>query len=158
MTKGCSRRRFLKGSVAAAGLAAMAKVSSGPFVLAQQASGDKLRVAVIGAAGMGCEGMGGVAGLESASDSRGASLRATFFSSKWRAFCLDRTIPVGPASSFAGVSFAASPPVQPLSAFFATAYKVSDAVVIEIGKCRVKAMHIEPGSIGKISSQQFEPG
>ena len=53
MSKGYSRRRFLKGSAAAAGVAALASVSSGPFVLAQQSPGDKLRVAVIGAAGMG---------------------------------------------------------------------------------------------------------
>ena len=53
MAKRCSRRRFLKGSAAAAGVAALASVSRGPFVLAQQSPGDKLRVAVIGAAGMG---------------------------------------------------------------------------------------------------------
>jgi len=53
MSKGCSRRRFLKGSAAAAGVAALASISSGPFVLAQQSPGDKLRVAVVGAAGMG---------------------------------------------------------------------------------------------------------
>jgi len=54
MYKGYSRRSFLKGSTAAAGFASMARVSSGPFVLAaDQVSGDKLRVAVIGAAGMG---------------------------------------------------------------------------------------------------------
>jgi predicted dehydrogenase len=48
-----SRRAFLKSSVAAGGAAALASVSSGPLVLAQQAQPDKLRVAVIGAAGMG---------------------------------------------------------------------------------------------------------
>ena len=53
MSKGYSRRKFLKGSAAAAGVAALASVSSGPFVLAQQSPADKLRVAVIGAAGMG---------------------------------------------------------------------------------------------------------
>jgi hypothetical protein len=53
MSKGFSRRGFIKRSAAAAGVAAMARVSSGPFVLAQQPPGDKLRVAVIGVAGMG---------------------------------------------------------------------------------------------------------
>jgi predicted dehydrogenase len=52
MSHGCSRRRFLKGSAAATG-AALASVSGAPFVTAQPSSGDKLRVAVIGAAGMG---------------------------------------------------------------------------------------------------------
>ena len=52
MTKGYSRRAFLKGS-AAAGAAAMTGVSGVPFVLAQQSPADKLRVAVIGVAGMG---------------------------------------------------------------------------------------------------------
>jgi len=52
MSKGCSRRRFLKGSATAVG-AVLAGVSSGPFVLAERSAGNKLRVAVIGAAGMG---------------------------------------------------------------------------------------------------------
>ena len=50
---GYSRRKFLKGSAAAAGVAALTGISSSPFVLAQQSPADKLRVAVIGAAGMG---------------------------------------------------------------------------------------------------------
>src|SRR5208283_2744329 len=49
--KSCSRRGFLKGSAAAVGAVA-ASVSTGPLVLAARSSGDKLRVAVIGAAGM----------------------------------------------------------------------------------------------------------
>ncbi|MDD4872543.1 MAG: Gfo/Idh/MocA family oxidoreductase [Kiritimatiellae bacterium] len=53
MSKCYSRRSFLKSSLSAASFAAMAGVSSGPFVLAQQSPGDKLRVAVIGAANMG---------------------------------------------------------------------------------------------------------
>ena len=53
MSKGFSRRKFLQGSAAAAGAAALASLSSGPFVLAQPPQADKLRVAVIGAAGMG---------------------------------------------------------------------------------------------------------
>ncbi len=52
MSKSCSRRRFLKGSATVVG-AALASVSNGPFVLAEGSPGDKLRVAVIGAAGMG---------------------------------------------------------------------------------------------------------
>ena len=53
MSKGYSRRKFLKGSAAAAGVAALASISGSPFVLAQQSPADKLRVAVIGVAGMG---------------------------------------------------------------------------------------------------------
>ena len=53
MSRGYSRRGFLKGSAAAAGVAALASVSRGPFLLAQGSPGDKLRMAVIGAAGMG---------------------------------------------------------------------------------------------------------
>ncbi len=53
MSQGQSRRKFLKVSAAAAGAAALASVSQGPLVLAQQSPGDKLRVAVIGAGGMG---------------------------------------------------------------------------------------------------------
>ena len=53
MSQVFSRRRFLQGSAAAAGAAALASVSGVPSVLAQQSPGDKLRVAVIGAAGMG---------------------------------------------------------------------------------------------------------
>ncbi|MCY2989151.1 MAG: Gfo/Idh/MocA family oxidoreductase [Planctomycetota bacterium] len=58
MVQGCSRRRFLKGSAAAIGVAALTRVSGSPRVLAQQSPGDKLRVAVIGAAGMGGYSMG----------------------------------------------------------------------------------------------------
>ncbi len=50
MSQGYSRRGFLKSTAAAA---AVASVSRGPFVLAQQSPDDKLRVAVIGAGGMG---------------------------------------------------------------------------------------------------------
>ncbi len=57
MFKNCSRRSFLKGSATAAGTV-VASVSSGPFVWAQQSAGDKLRVAVIGAAGMGAYAVG----------------------------------------------------------------------------------------------------
>jgi len=53
MSRAFSRRRFLQGSAAAAGAAALASVSGVPSVLAQQSPSDKLRVAVIGAAGMG---------------------------------------------------------------------------------------------------------
>lgn len=53
MSQRQSRRQFLKVSAAAAGAAALASVSQGPFVLAQGSSGDKLRVAVIGPGGMG---------------------------------------------------------------------------------------------------------
>ena len=53
MSKGYSRRKFLKSSAAAAGVAGLTSISSSPFVLAQQSKADKLRVAVIGAAGMG---------------------------------------------------------------------------------------------------------
>jgi len=52
MSRSCSRRTFLKGSAAAAGAAALARVSGAPFVLAEPPA-DKLRVAVIGAGGMG---------------------------------------------------------------------------------------------------------
>ncbi len=52
MSRTCSRRTFLKGSATAVG-GVLASVSSGPFVLAERSAGDKLRVAVIGAAGMG---------------------------------------------------------------------------------------------------------
>jgi predicted dehydrogenase len=58
MSKGYSRRGFIKGSAVAAGVAALTSVSSGPFVLAQQSPGDKLRVAVIGVAGMGGYSLG----------------------------------------------------------------------------------------------------
>ena len=50
MSRGLSRRKFLQRSAAAAGVAAMASVSRGPWVLAQPSPGEKLRVAVIGAA------------------------------------------------------------------------------------------------------------
>jgi len=50
MSKRYSRRAFLQGSTAAAGVAAL---TGAPFVLAQQSPADKLRVAVIGVAGMG---------------------------------------------------------------------------------------------------------
>ncbi len=53
MSKGCSRRSFLKRSATLAGAAAMANSLQAPFVLAQPNPGDKLRVAVIGAGGMG---------------------------------------------------------------------------------------------------------
>jgi predicted dehydrogenase len=58
MSKAFSRRRFLKASAAAAGVAALAGVSGGPLVLAGESPGDKLRVAVIGAGGMGGYSMG----------------------------------------------------------------------------------------------------
>ena len=58
MCKGYSRRSFLKGSAVAAGVAALASVSSGPSVFAQQSPGDKLRVAVIGVANMGSYSVG----------------------------------------------------------------------------------------------------
>ena len=48
MSPGYSRRKFLKGSAAAAGVAALTGISSSPFVLAQRSPADKLRVAVIG--------------------------------------------------------------------------------------------------------------
>jgi predicted dehydrogenase len=53
MYQGCSRRKFLQGTAAATGFAALASVAGAPFVLGEQSAGDKLRVAVIGAAGMG---------------------------------------------------------------------------------------------------------
>jgi predicted dehydrogenase len=53
MSKGYSRRKFLKSSAVAAGVAALTSISNSPFVLAQRSPADKLRVAVIGAAGMG---------------------------------------------------------------------------------------------------------
>src|SRR5208337_1826071 len=53
MSQGCSRRRFLKTSAAAAGVGALAGVSCSPLVFGRQLGSDKLRVAVIGAAGMG---------------------------------------------------------------------------------------------------------
>ena len=53
MSKGYSRRKFLKSSAAAAGVAALTSISNSPFALAQRSPADKLRVAVIGAAGMG---------------------------------------------------------------------------------------------------------
>ena len=53
MSVGFSRRAFLKGSATAAGVAALASVSGGPLTAAEQPSGPKLRVAVIGPAGMG---------------------------------------------------------------------------------------------------------
>ncbi len=58
MSKRFSRRTFLQRSAAAAGVAAMASVSKGPLVLAGQSPRDKLRVAVIGAAGMGAYSVG----------------------------------------------------------------------------------------------------
>jgi predicted dehydrogenase len=57
MSKSCSRRGFLKGSATAVG-GVLAGISSGPFVLAERSPGDKLRVAVIGAAGMGAYALG----------------------------------------------------------------------------------------------------
>ncbi len=48
-----TRRRFLKSTAAGATLAAMASVRRAPRVLASESPADKLRVAVIGAAGMG---------------------------------------------------------------------------------------------------------
>ena len=48
-----TRRGFLKNTVAGATVAATASVSRAPFVLAGESPADKLRVAVIGAAGMG---------------------------------------------------------------------------------------------------------
>jgi len=53
MCRRYSRRGFLKGTAAGAAAAAMASVSRRPPVLAQQPADAKLRVAVIGAAGMG---------------------------------------------------------------------------------------------------------
>jgi predicted dehydrogenase len=53
MSRRYSRRRFLKGSAAAAGAAALAGVSGAPLLLAQPPAAEKLRVAVIGAGGMG---------------------------------------------------------------------------------------------------------
>ncbi|MDD4270451.1 MAG: Gfo/Idh/MocA family oxidoreductase, partial [Thermoguttaceae bacterium] len=53
MSTRCSRRRFLKRSATLAGAAAMANSLHAPSVLAQPNPGDKLRVAVIGAGGMG---------------------------------------------------------------------------------------------------------
>jgi predicted dehydrogenase len=57
MSKSCSRRSFLKGSATAVG-GVLAGVSRAPFVLAGQSASDKLRVAVIGAAGMGAYAVG----------------------------------------------------------------------------------------------------
>lgn len=48
-----TRRGFLKQGVALAGAAGAARLSQGPYVLAQQAPSKKLGVAVIGGAGMG---------------------------------------------------------------------------------------------------------
>ncbi len=48
-----SRRRFIRDTAVTAGAAVAAGVLGGPRVLARQSPGDKLRVAVIGAAGMG---------------------------------------------------------------------------------------------------------
>ena len=53
MSRTYSRRGFLKSTAAGATIAAMASVSRGPLVLAGETPAEKLRVAVIGAAGMG---------------------------------------------------------------------------------------------------------
>ncbi len=53
MSRSCTRRRFLKSTAAGATVAAMASVCRAPLVLAGEPTADKLRVAVIGAAGMG---------------------------------------------------------------------------------------------------------
>jgi hypothetical protein len=48
-----SRRRFLQQTAASAGVAALATISGAPYALGRPLSNDKLRVAVIGAGGMG---------------------------------------------------------------------------------------------------------
>jgi predicted dehydrogenase len=53
MSQRYSRRTFFKRSAVGAAVTAMASTSPTPFVLAGQSPRDKLRVAVIGAAGMG---------------------------------------------------------------------------------------------------------
>jgi predicted dehydrogenase len=53
MSKKTTRRDFLKRATAAAGAAAGAQVLAAPYVLAGQARGQKLRVAVIGSSNMG---------------------------------------------------------------------------------------------------------
>ncbi len=58
MSNGYSRRKFLKSSAAAAGVAALTSIASSPVVLAKQSPAEKLRVAVIGVAGMGGYSMG----------------------------------------------------------------------------------------------------
>jgi predicted dehydrogenase len=53
MSSDCSRREFLKKGAAIAGAAGLSGLLKGPYVMAQPAKTDKLRVAVVGAGGMG---------------------------------------------------------------------------------------------------------